>query len=112
MRALFKIIAFGALTGIAGLSYYMYQNNLNPLDTEDLKKVATTTKSRFDNVQDAIKAAGEANGETVIYKRRDASGKWYYTNEPPEAGEESEKLTYRSDTNVLPKLSDDGKKPD
>ncbi|MGD8559893.1 MAG: hypothetical protein PVF34_01000 [Gammaproteobacteria bacterium] len=105
--SLVKTVVVLAVIAAGALGYYMYANNLNPLDTDDLKKAVTSTRSRFDNIQDAVKAAGDG-GETVIYKRKDKNGNWYYTNEPPEEGEQSEKLIYRSDTNVLP----DPTKPD
>lgn len=109
---LFKMIALVAVMGIAGLGYYMYQHQLNPLDSNDLKKALSSTKSRFDNIEDAVKAAGSKGPKTVIYKRKDANDNWYYTNEPPKEGEQSEKLIYRSDTNVIPKLPGEGEKPE
>lgn len=108
---LFKFIILATVLGAAGMVYYMYQNDLNPLNTDDLEQAVSSTKSRFENIQDAVKASGGGK-ESVIYKRKDTNGNWYYTNEPPAKGEKSEKLIYRSDANVLPPLPEDGKKPD
>ena len=107
----FKFIVLAMVLSAAGIAYYMYQNNLNPLNTDDLQQAVSSTKSRFENIQDAVKASGGGK-ESVIYKRKDAKGNWYFTNEPPAKGEESEKMTYRSDANVLPPLPEDGKKSD
>jgi len=93
-----------------GVSYYMYKNGLKPLDANDLKRVTDTTKSKIEKISDTISDKNNLSGETKVYKRKDAKGNWYYSNEPPKAGEEAEELTYRSDTNVLPPLPDDNKK--
>lgn len=102
------VLVAGALAA-AAMAYYMYRQGLNPLDPDDLQHTLSSTKERFATMEEAVKASGHKK-ESVIYKRKDASGHWYYTNEPPEAGEEGEKLIFRSDTNVLPPLPEDGKK--
>lgn len=45
----------------------------------------------------------EGTTTTVVYKWRDADGKWQITDEPPANGVDYEVLDYRHDTNVLPK---------
>lgn len=37
-----------------------------------------------------------------LYKWRDEAGEWQYTDTPPDAPVEYEKLDYRDDVNVLP----------
>lgn len=110
MRQIFKFFVAIALLSIAAFAIYMVQQDMDPLNIDDVKKAATSSKSALGKLPKVLDGKVDNLNESVIYKRKDAQGKWYYTNEPPKEGEESETLIYRSDTNVLPPLPDDTKK--
>ena len=105
-----KILSLVTLVAIGGFGYYMYENKLNPTDVDDIKKAASSAKAKLDKISDVVTDTKDINKESIVYKRKDAKGNWYYSNQPPEEGEEAEKIIYRSDTNVLPPLPDDKKK--
>ena len=109
MRKLINVLGLIALFGAGAFAYYMYQNKLNPTDMDDIKKAASSARSKIDKISDVVTDTGDISKESIVYKRRDAQGNWYYSNEPPKEGEEAEAITYRSDTNVLPPLPDDRK---
>ena len=109
MGNIVKVLSLIVLLGASGFVYYMYQNKLNPTDVEDIKKAATAAKSKIDKISNVVTDTTDVAKESVVYKRKDANGNWYYSNDPPEEGEEAEAITYRSDTNVLPPLPDDKK---
>ncbi len=109
MRALIKFFLAIALLGIAAFAFYMVQQDMDPLNVDDIKKAATSSKSTLDKLPKVLDGTVDNLDESVIYKRKDAQGNWYYTNEPPRDGEESETLIYRSDTNIVPPLPDDPK---
>jgi len=111
MRAIFKFVIAVGLLGIAAFAIYMVRQDMNPLDLDDIKKAATSSKAKLDKIPKVLDGTVDNLDQSVIYKRKDAKGNWYYTNEPPKEGEESETLIYRSDTNVLPPLPDDNKSP-
>lgn len=109
MRTLIKFFLAIALLGIAAFAFYMVQQDMDPLNVDDIKKAATSSKSTLDKLPKVLDGTVDNLNESVIYKRKDAQGNWYYTNEPPKESEESETLIYRSDTNVVPPLPDDPK---
>lgn len=109
MRALIKFFLAIALLGIAAFAFYMVQQDMDPLNVDDIKKAATSSKSTLDKLPKVLDGTVDNLNESVIYKRKDAQGNWYYTNEPPREDEESETLIYRSDTNIVPPLPDDPK---
>ncbi|MCI0504980.1 MAG: hypothetical protein L0Z73_02610 [Gammaproteobacteria bacterium] len=100
-----KLVLAIVLLGAAAFAIYMLQQNLDPLNADDLKKAAASSKTTLEKLPGIMDGTMDNLNESVIYKRKDAKGNWYYTNEPPKKGEESESLIYRSDTNVLPPLS-------
>jgi hypothetical protein len=110
MRQIIKFLVAIALLGTAAFAIYMVQQDMDPLNVDDVKKAATSSKSTLEKLPKVLDGTVENLNESVIYKRKDAKGNWYYTNEPPKEGEESETLIYRSDTNVLPPLPDANKK--
>jgi len=110
MGNLVKITAVIAVLAIGGFAYYMHQNGLNPLDVNDIKTATSSTKTKLDKISETIAEKDIPNKESKVYKRKDAQGNWYYSNEPPREGEEAEVMIYRSDTNVLPPLPEDNKK--
>ena len=109
MRNIINKLGLIALLGAGVFAYYMYQNKLNPTDINDIKKAADSARTKIDKISDVVTDTADINRESVVYKRKDAKGNWYYSNEPPEEGEEAEKIIYRSDTNVLPPLPGDKK---
>ena len=110
MANLVKISALIIVLAVAGFGYYMYQQGLNPLNVNDIKIATDGTKSKLDKISDTLAEKDGAAKESRIYKRKDAEGNWYYSNEPPKEGEEAETMIYRSDTNLLPPLPEDNKK--
>ena len=110
MKQIIKFLLTITLLGIAAFAIYMVQQDMDPLNVDDLKKAATSSKSTLEKLPKVLDGTVDNLNESVIYKRKDAKGNWYYTNEPPKEGEESESLIYRSDTNVLPPLPQDNKK--
>ena len=110
MRVIIKFFVAVALLGIAAFAIYMVQQDMDPLNVDDIKDAATSSKSTLKKLPKVLDGTVDNLDESVIYKRKDAQGNWYYTNEPPKEGEESETLIYRSDTNVVPPLPDDPKK--
>lgn len=110
MKQLIKFLIAIALLGIAAFAIYMVRQDMDPLNVDDVKKAATSSRSTLEKLPQVLDGTVDNLDESVIYKRKDANGNWYYTNEPPREGEESEKLIYRSDTNVLPPLPGDNKK--
>jgi len=109
MRAIIKFFIAIALLGIAAFAVYMVRQDMDPLNFDDVKKAATSSRSTLEKLPKVLDGTVDNLDQSVIYKRKDANGNWYYTNEPPKEGEESETLLYRSDTNVLPPLPDDNK---
>ena len=105
-----KLTALIIVLALGGFAYYMYQQGLNPLDINDIKLATDSTKSKIDKISDTIAEKDIPAKESKVYKRKDAQGNWYYSNEPPKEGEEAEVTTYRSDTNLLPPLPEDNKK--
>lgn len=105
-----KLTAIVLVLGIGGFAYYMHSNGLNPLNINDIKAATSSTKTKIDRISDTLAEKDVPAGESKVYKRKDAQGNWYYSNEPPKEGEEAEVMTYRSDANVLPPLPEDNKK--
>ena len=105
-----KVIVFILLLAVAGLGFYMHQNNLNPLSLEDINKAKVGIVEKGNKIGDAVTNPNIAPKKTTVYKRKDAKGNWYYSNEPPKPGEQAESITYSSDTNVLPPLPNENKK--
>lgn len=110
MASLIKKIAVIAVLILGGFGYYMYYHGLDPLDMNDIKTATSSTKTKIDKISATITDKDSLSKETKVYKRKDTQGNWYYSNKPPEKGEEAEEMTYRSDTNVLPPLPEDKKK--
>jgi hypothetical protein len=100
-----KFVLAIVLLGAAAFAVYMLWQNLDPLNVDDVKKAAASSKTTLEKLPGIMDGKAGNLNESVIYKRKDAKGNWYYTNEPPKEGEESEALIYRSDTNVLPPLN-------
>jgi len=109
MGNIIKLLGMIALIGAAAFAYYMYKNNLNPMDMNDVEKATSAAKSKIDKISDVVTDSAGISKESIVYKRKDANGNWYYTNEPPPEGEEAETVIYRSDTNVLPPLPENKK---
>ena len=107
MRQIFKILLALTLLVVAGFVIYMVQQGLDPLNVKDVEKAAKSSTSTLGKLPQVVDGSISDTDESIVYKRKDAKGNWYYTNEPPNEGEESEKLIYRSDTNVLPPLPED-----
>lgn len=107
MRQIIKLLLAITLLGVAAFVIYMVQQGLDPLDVKDVEKAANSSKSTLGKLPQVIDGSISDTNESIVYKRKDANGNWYYTNEPPNEGEESEKLIYRSDSNVLPPLPED-----
>jgi len=107
MRWIIKLLVAITLLGVAGFAIYMVQQDLDPLNVDDIKKAAISSKSNLEKLPQVMDGTISDTNESIVYKRKDAKGIWYYTNEPPKEGEESEKLIYRSDANVLPPLPED-----
>ena len=107
MRQIIKFFLAISLLGIAAFAVYMVQQGMDPLNVEDVKKAANSSRSTLEKLPQVVDGSISDTNESIVYKRKDAKGNWYYTNEPPKEGEESEKLIYRSDTNVLPPLPED-----
>jgi hypothetical protein len=105
-----KLSALIIVLALGGFGYYMYQSGLNPLDINDIKLATDSTKSKIDKISETISEKDIPAKESKVYKRKDAQGNWYYSNEPPKEGEEAEVMIYRSDTNLLPPLPEDNKK--
>lgn len=105
-----KTVLVVAILAAGGFAYYMVNNDLNPLNIDDIKTATSSTKNKIDKISATISEKDVASKESKVYKRKDAQGNWYYSNEPPKEGEEAEVMTYRSDTNVLPPLPEDNKK--
>jgi len=105
-----KLIVVILILTVAGVGYYMYQNQLNPLSLEDINKAKTGILEKGNKIGDVVTKPNLVPKKTTVYKRKDAKGNWYYSNEPPKPGEQAEAVTYSSDTNVLPPLPDDNKK--
>ena len=110
MGSLLKTLMVIAVLALGGFGYYMYYNDLNPLDMDDIKTATSSTKNKMDRISETITKKDSLSKETKVYKRKDAQGYWYYSNEPPGEGEEAEEMTYRTDANVLPPLPEDNKK--
>lgn len=110
MGQLVKLTLFVAAIALGGFAYYMVYNDLDPLDAEDIKKATSSTQSKLEKISDTLAEKNSTGKEEKVYKRKDAEGNWYYTNEPPEDGEEADTIIYRTDTNVLPPLPEDDKK--
>ena len=110
MRWITKFFLAITLLGVAGFTIYMVQQGLDPLNINDVKKAATSSKSSLEKLPQVMDGTISDTNESIVYKRKDAEGNWYYTNEPPKEGEKSEKLIYRSDANVLPPLPGDNQK--
>lgn len=106
MRLLIIIILIGA--GVMG--FYMYQNNLNPLNPADLSKAKEGILSKGNKITEVVTQPDQTPKQTIVYKRKDKNGNWYYSNEPPKKGEQAEATIYSSDTNVIPPLPDDKRK--
>ena len=106
-HAMIKFLIAIALLGAAGFAIYMVQQGMDPLNVKDLQKAAASSKTTLEKLPQVMDGTVDSLNESVVYKRKDAEGNWYYTNEPPKAGEESETLRYRTDSNVLPPLSND-----
>lgn len=109
MRQIIKLLLAITLLGVAGFVIYMVQQGLDPLNIKDVEKAASSSKSTLRKLPQVVDGSISDTNESIVYKRKDAKGNWYYTNEPPKDGEESEELIYRSDTNVLPPLPKDKK---
>ena len=105
-----KVATLIIILALGGFGYYMYQNGLNPLDINDIKLATDSTKSKIDKISDTLKEKDISAKESKVYKRKDAQGNWYYSNDPPGEGEEAEVTIYRSDKNLLPPLPDDNQK--
>lgn len=105
-----KMIALLFIVATGGFAYYMHHNGLNPLDIDDIKAATSSTKTKIDKISRTIAEENGLSKESKVYKRKDAEGNWYYSNEPPKEGEEAEVLIFHSDTNVLPPLPEDEKK--
>jgi len=110
MANLVKITALLMVFVLGGFAYYMHKHGLNPLDINDIKTATSSTKTKLDRISETIAEKDIPAKESKVYKRKDAQGNWYYSNEPPKEGEEAEVTTYRSDTNLLPPLPEDNKK--
>ena len=110
MRWIIKFLVAITLMGIAGFTIYMVQQGLDPLNIDDVKKAATSSKSSLKKLPRVMDGTISDTNESIVYKRKDAEGNWYYTNEPTKNGEKSEKLIHRSDANVLPPLPGDNQK--
>lgn len=110
MNKFFKYIALILVLAVGGFAYYMTQNGLDPFNIDDIKIAAGSTKSKMDRISEVVTEKGTPAKESKVYKRKDAEGNWYYSNEPPKEGEEAELQVFRSDTNVLPPLPEDKKK--
>ena len=109
-----KITILLILLVLGGFGYYMTQMGLDPLNIDDIKAATSSTKSKIDKISetvtDTIADKDLPAKESKVYKRKDADGNWYYSNEPPEKGKDAEVTTYRSDTNLLPPLPEDKNK--
>lgn len=99
-----------AVLAAGGFAYYMFYQGLNPLDMDDINTATTSTKNKIDQISKTVAEKDSMPEESRVYKRKDADGNWYYSNEPPKEGEEAEEMIYRSDTNVLPPLPEDNNK--
>jgi len=90
------IIILIVLVGAAALS------GLNPSaeqSTNPLIKGLATVQSWFREAP-IPKLPGTDNSETSVYKWRDSSGEWHFSNQPPPAGVASSVKIYRSDINI------------
>ena len=105
-----KMIFVVLILAAGGFAYYMHHNGLDPLDINDIKTATSSTKTKIDKISKTITEKESLSQESKVYKRKDAQGNWYYSNEPPKEGDEAEVMTFRSDTNVLPPLPEDNKK--
>ena len=75
---------------------------LNPSaekSTNPIIKGLATVQSWF-RESSAPKLPGMDENETTVYKWRDNSGEWHFSNQPPPAGVASSVKTYRSDINI------------
>ena len=95
MRWIIKLLVAITLLGVASFAIYMVQQGLDPLNVKDIKKAATSSKSSLEKLPQVMDGSIKDTNESIVYKRKDAEGNWYYTNEPPKEGEDSEKLIYR-----------------
>jgi len=112
MRWIIKLLVAITLLGVASFAIYMVQQGLDPLNVKDIKKAATSSRSKLEKLPQVVDGSISDTNESIVYKRKDAKGNWHYTNEPPKDGEDSEKLIYRSDANLLPPLPENKQQSD
>lgn len=114
MGAIRQLIVLFILLALCAGGAWLYMNDINPLDWGAVKDEWAKTQGKVDDISRIIENPNAPDKtETKVYKRKDADGNWYYTNEPPKEGEEAEEQVYRSDTNLMPlpeKLQDKNKK--
>lgn len=53
-------------------------------------------------VEGLLQSSGIKDASTTVYKWRDASGQWQYTQAPPPEGTPFERVEARSDVNIMP----------
>ncbi|HEC20096.1 MAG TPA: DUF4124 domain-containing protein [Gammaproteobacteria bacterium] len=90
------IVVLLVVVGAAALS------DLNPAAEQSVNPIVkglATIQSWFRS-NPLPTTAGNKENETVVYKWKDTSGEWHFSNQPPPEGTASSVKIYRSDTNV------------